>query len=107
AFCDHYEPMWAGATYEQEVARVDRWHQDYPAMAAKHHDADGCHPKHSFFYPEEEYREEHLNKLVDLCTRGFGEIEIHLHHDNDTAAGLSEKITRFLRTLDEKHGAVT
>ena len=61
---------------------------------------------HTFFYPEEEYREEHLEKISALCSKGFGEIEVHLHHDNDTAEGLAEKISGFLQTLDEKHHAV-
>jgi len=106
AFCDHFEPKWGNASYEKEVERVVRWCKDYPDMAAKHKDADGNHPKHSFFYPQEEYRKEHLDDLVQLCRSGFGEIEIHLHHDNDTAAGLREKITEFLRDLVVTHNAV-
>lgn len=106
AFCDHFEPQWGGADYETESQRVDRWCEEYPKLAAKHRDADGCPPRHSFFYPEEEYREEHLARLADLCRDGFGEIEIHLHHDRDTAEGLRDKITGFLDTLDTTHGAV-
>ena len=55
AFCDHFEPRWGGADPEKEDARVDRWCKEYPQIAQKHQDADGCYPKHSFFYPEEEY----------------------------------------------------
>ena len=57
----------------------------YRAMASRHRDADDRHPQHGFFYPEEEYVEEHLDKIAALCADGFGEIEIHLHHDDDTA----------------------
>lgn len=103
AFCDHYEPAWGRPSYETEVKRVDRWLHEYPLVANKHVDADGCRPKHSFFYPEEEYRPEHLNKIVELCRGGYGEIEVHLHHDHDTADGLKEKINGFLKVLDEKH----
>lgn len=106
AFCDHYEPRWGGAEYASECERVDRWCREYPELARRHRDADGCFPRHSFFYPEEEYREEHLSKLAAICQQGFGEIEIHLHHDNDTAEGLSDKISNFLATLDRNHGAV-
>ena len=105
AFCDHFEPRWGNANYDDEVKRVDRWCIDYPKLADRHKDADGNVPKHSFFYPEEEYRQEHLEKLSDLCQKKYGEIEIHLHHDNDTAEGLREKIESFLNTLDEMHGA--
>ncbi len=61
----------------------------YPVVAGRHKDSDGLHPRHAFFYPEEEYEKAHLEKLSSLCRRGFGEIEIHLHHDNDTAETLS------------------
>ena len=106
-FTDHYEPMWANPTYEQEVERVDRWIRDYPKLAGKHRDADGCYPKHSFFYPEEEYRKEHLDAIAGLCSKGYGEIEIHLHHEDDTEANLREKLHRFTTTLLEKHGAMS
>lgn len=106
AFVDHYEPMWGkDIPYEQECARVDRWYQDYPKAAGKFKDADGCYPKHSFFYPEEEYRKEHLDKITELCAQGYGEIEVHLHHDNDTSENLRETLERFTETLHVNHGA--
>lgn len=105
-FVDHYEPQWGKASPEQEHARVARWCCEYPAMASRHADAEGRPPQHTFFYPEEEYRPEHLENLARLCEQGYGEVEIHLHHDNDTADGLREKLSRFLRTLDEQHGLV-
>lgn len=83
-FVDHYEPGWASPSYETECKRVARWRQDYPKLCEGLRDADGRAPIHSFFYPEEEYRREHLDALVDLCRMGLGEIEIHLHHDHDT-----------------------
>jgi len=106
AFCDHFEPGWHNANLEVQTKRVDRWCIEYPELARRHRDADGCFPKHSFFYPEEEYEQSHLEKLADLCSEGFGEIEIHLHHDNDTADGLRSKLHGFLKVLDEKHHAV-
>ncbi|MDP7592871.1 MAG: hypothetical protein QF552_09300 [Litorilituus sp.] len=105
-FVDHYEPMWGkNISYEQECARVDRWYQDYPKVAMKFKDADGCYPKHTFFYPEEEYRKEHLDKITELCQQGLGEIEIHLHHDNDTSENLRNTLEGFTELLHENHGA--
>lgn len=106
-FVDHFEPRWNDADYAAEIRRVDRWADGYPRLAKKHKDADGCHPKHCFYYPEEEYRKEHLNKIEELCRQGFGEIEIHLHHENDTEAGLREKLSRFTRSLHDTHGALS
>lgn len=106
-FVDHYEPQWKNRNnIELERERVDRWFKDYPLMAEQHKDADGCMPKHCFFYPEEEYRHEHLAKLSDMCFRGFGEIEIHLHHDDDTAENFSTVMTNFANTLHNDHGAL-
>jgi hypothetical protein len=106
SFVDHFEPQWARPTYEVEVERVRRWREGYRALASRHVDADGVHPQHTFFYPEEEYRPEHLDAIADLCREGFGEIEVHLHHDNDTEAGLREKIERFVKILHDRHGAL-
>ncbi|MDE2400757.1 MAG: hypothetical protein KGL90_03735 [Burkholderiales bacterium] len=105
-FVDHFEPAWASPTYETECARVARWRQSYPALCAGRKDADGRSPVHSFFYPEEEYRPEHLQPLVELCRMGLGEIEIHLHHDKDTEQGLREKLRRFTELLARDHGAL-
>lgn len=106
-FVDHYEPKWRNPAYETEIARVKAWTERYPALASRHVDADGVHPQHSFFYPEEEYRPEHLAAIEKMCSDGFGEIEVHLHHDNDTEAGLREKITRFVKVLSQTHGALS
>lgn len=105
-FVDHYEPQWQKPSYEVECQRVARWRQEYPEICAGHKDADGRPPVHSFFYPEEEYRPEHLRALTELCQMGLGEIEIHLHHDNDTEAGLREKLRRFTNLLAREHGAL-
>lgn len=105
-FVDHYEPAWEQPTYETECVRVARWREGYPKLCEGHRDADGRAPIHTFFYPEEEYRPEHLDALVDLCRMGLGEIEIHLHHDNDTEAGLREKLQRFTELLAARHDAL-
>jgi hypothetical protein len=105
-FVDHYEPAWEQPSYAKECERVARWHEEYPKLCTGHRDADGRGPIHTFFYPEEEYRPEHLDALVDLCRMGLSEIEIHLHHDNDTEAGLREKLRRFTELLASRHDAL-
>lgn len=106
-FVDHYEPQWKNPdNIELERQRVDRWFEQYPTMAEQFKDADGCSPKHTFFYPEEEYRQEHLAKLSDMCYRGYGEIEIHLHHENDTSNNLTQSLASFAKKLHENHGAL-
>ena len=106
AFCDHYEPLWGKATPEVGRARVKRWVEDYPRMAAPFRDASGRPPRHSFFFPGEEYRPEFLDGLATLAKGGFGEVEVHLHHDNDTAATLRPQLVQTLTDL-ARHGHIS
>jgi hypothetical protein len=106
AFVDHFEPMYGRPDYATECARVARWRQDYPKLCAGLQDADGRAPIHTFFYPQEEYRPEHIEPLVELSRMGLGEIEVHLHHDHDTEAGLREKLREFTRVLADRHDAL-
>lgn len=103
AFCDHYEPLWRTADRELGARRVQLWVDRYPALAERFRDADGFAPRHSFFFPGEEYAPGYLDGLAKLAARGFGEVELHLHHDGDDAAALREKIDEYLR-LYAQHG---
>ncbi|HUH30756.1 MAG TPA: hypothetical protein VLZ55_05270 [Rhodanobacter sp.] len=106
-FVDHFEPAWGKVDLATQRQRVDRWCRDYRALASSHRDASGRPPQHTFFYPEEEYLEEHLQKLAALCAEGYGEIEIHLHHDDDTEANFRTTIDRFNELLRARHGALS
>jgi hypothetical protein len=101
---DHYEPKLGKAPREVADRRVETWVRDYPRLFGPFGDSDGRPPRHTFFFPQEEYEPAHLNALAELCRRGFGEVEVHLHHDNDTAAGLRDKLLSFKQTLAERHG---
>jgi hypothetical protein len=101
---DHYEPKDGGAPPEVSRARVRRWLEEYPRQFDRFRDSDGRTPRHTFFYAAEEYEAEYLDALAELCRAGFGEVEIHLHHDGDTAAGLRDKLLHFKELLAERHG---
>jgi len=103
AFCDHFEPMWKNQDWDRGAERVRAWHHGYPVMAGPFRDADGRPPRHSFFFPGEEYAPGYLDALASLAGRGYGEVELHLHHDGDTAAGLRGSIEAYL-ALFAKHG---
>jgi hypothetical protein len=105
-FVDHFEPMHGHVDIDRQRARVDTWCHGYRELAGRHRDADGRPPQHCFFYPEEEYLEEHLDKITALCADGFGEIEVHLHHDNDNEPNFRDTIGRFKHLLNERHGAL-
>ncbi|HYG78529.1 MAG TPA: hypothetical protein VEK08_26255 [Planctomycetota bacterium] len=102
-FADHYEPLWAGADVRTGLERVQRWVREYPPLVDSFRDSDGRPAQHSFFFPAEEYRPEFLNLLQGLCSRGYGDVEVHLHHDNDTPANFCETIEQFIEKL-QGHG---
>jgi len=101
--CDHFEPGWGRPGLAVERRRVDIWLDRYPVLARRFTDAAGRHPQHTFFYPAEEYRHEHLEKLARICADGWGEVEIHLHHDRATPAQMSAQIEEFKERL-RSHG---
>jgi hypothetical protein len=103
AFCDHYEPLHGGADHATGEARVRAWREGYPRLADQFRDADGRPPRHSFFFPGEEYAPSYLDQLGELARRGYGEVEVHLHHDGDTAASLRRKLSQTVRRFME-HG---
>lgn len=102
--CDHYEPMVGGAPLHVQRERVDRWVREYPRSVAGVRDSRGRPPQHMFFYPAEEYNPEHVEKIAALCRQDLGEVEIHLHHDNDTADHLRETLEGFKERLFHEHG---
>jgi hypothetical protein len=103
AFCDHYEPLWGGATEADGKRRVARWVEDYPRLAAEFRDADGKPPRHTFFFPGEQYTPGYLDSLATIARAGLGEVELHLHHDGDDAPKLSSDIRAYLTRYAE-HG---
>ncbi len=102
-FCDHWEPLWNEVSDDVGSARVEAWRTGYPALASRYRDADGVHPQHSFFFPGEQYRAGWIDALAELSAGGFGEVELHLHHDGDTRATLERDLKRYLAEL-ARHG---
>jgi hypothetical protein len=106
AVCDHFEPLWRDAGPPQGRARVRTWSEGYPASFGAFRDADGRPPRHTFFYPGEQYAPDYLEPLADLARRGFGEVEVHLHHDRDTPDGLRASLDRAISDYS-RHGHVS
>lgn len=104
AVCDHYEPKWQRPGVATERERVQRWRKNLPAVMSDFRDSDGRSPKHTFFYPAEEYEREYLDVLRELTDAGLGDVEIHLHHDNDTADNLRRELIAFAELLHRQHG---
>jgi hypothetical protein len=101
---DHFEPKAGHASPETARARVARWVQDYPRQFGRFRDSDGRPPRYTFFYPIEEYEPDYLDALAGLCRAGFGEVEVHLHHRDDTPENLRAQLVTFRDLLMHRHG---
>ncbi len=104
AICDHWEPECYGASHAKALERVQRWVYEYPKAFSQFRDCNGRPPQHTFFYPQDEYRPEYLDEIAQLCAEGFGDVDVHLHHDHDTSDQFREKLEAFKETLFHRHG---
>jgi len=104
AVCDHWEPRCYGASDAQAIERVQRWREEYPRLFEQFTDVNGRSPQHTFFFPEDEYRPEYLDGIRPLIDDGFGDVDVHLHHHDDTEQQLRDKLEAFRETLYHRHG---
>lgn len=108
AVCDHFEPLSPGAsqTLETGDTRVKRWLNEWPKIAAQFKDSDGRHPRHSIFYPAEEPErpDRYIPMVKPLIEEGWAEVEVHLHHRNDTAENLHKTLSDFRDFLFHEQG---
>jgi hypothetical protein len=95
---DHYEPQVGRPPRPTARARVEDWLQRYPQIASRHRDAVGRAPAHSFFYPWDEFDDWEFARLAELCAAGYGELDVHLHHCDDTDDTLRCKLREAVMT---------
>jgi hypothetical protein len=101
---DHYEPYWHDADRATATARVGRWVEQWPRIAARHRDSHGRPPRYSFFYPEEEYDADLIDMLGTIREAGTGDVEVHIHHDGEGEADFRQRMAAFVATLRRRHG---
>jgi len=105
AITDHYEPAGMGASLETALGCVARWRDKWPRIADDApRDASGQRPQYSFFYPQEEYRRDLLDGIAEIVRLGVGDVEVHLHHENEQRDSFIRKVTEFCRRLTDDHG---
>ncbi len=97
AICDHFDFGSSGEYKEGEEQILDLWEKKYPPLSDKHKDSNGVNLQHTWFFPFHYDRKNYVERLVKLCQQGYGEIEMHLHHDHtepfpDTSETLRKKI---------------
>jgi hypothetical protein len=115
-FCvaDHFEPfdrtimpdgrITGGVSDSDALRLVKEWCTEYRDALGEFRDADGMPPRHTFFYPWDEYDEGCVENLASFCRAGYGEVEIHLHHRNDSEKGVRQKLIACRDTYAEQHG---
>lgn len=105
AIADHYEPLGMGASLSTARNRVAQWRDLWPQIAElSPRDAGGQRPQYTFFYPQEEYQREILDGLAEIRRLSVGDVEVHLHHENETPDSFSRKVTEYCRRLTDDHG---
>lgn len=102
AVCDHFEPF-HDTDKTGALRAMEDWERHWPAMVDAHRDSSGRGPRHTFFYPIEQYDSEVIERLANLCARTGSEVEVHLHHENDTADTLKQKLLEGIGKL-ASHG---
>lgn len=83
--------------------RLDAWMNRYPTLADAHQDSDGFHPQHSWFYALDLMHEHEIQALGELVDAGYGEIELHWHHDHDDADSFARKLREGMKIF-HRHG---
>jgi hypothetical protein len=106
ALCDHFEPLHGeGTSLVTGLERVARWREQYPRLAKRFRDASGRHPRHSFFFPGEQYDPTLIEPIAEMVQMGLGEVEVHLHHESDTRQSLRSSLEKTVGAL-ATHGVV-
>ena len=101
---DHFEP-YGKTTLDNAHERLCIWEKRWPRIAENApRDAEGKAPCFTFFYPQEEYDRGLLDRVAAMTRTGTTDVEIHIHHFEETAAGFVEKMETFKRQLHEDHG---
>ena len=72
--CDHFEPFQA-TDKNGALDRLKSWNERFPPLIREFQDADGTSPRHTFFYPIEQYDRDVINELERLCDACDGEVE--------------------------------
>lgn len=89
--CDHFEPLHA-TDKAGALERTGFWNERLPQLSAEFEETMGSPLRWSFFYPIEQYDADIVEDIAKLCRKGCGEVEVHLHHDNDSDEHMAEAL---------------
>jgi hypothetical protein len=98
---DHYEPGWG-----KDVIKInEEWLRKYCLLADRHKDGKGRPLQHTWFYPMEQFNDRVMADLSEMARRGYGEVELHWHHSNDTSESCESKLKEGIRKFN-RYGAL-
>ena len=92
--CDHWEP----GSGQAGIRKAARWLERYKPIADRYHDTQGRRFQYTWFYPIDNMEPAVLRLLARAASEGYGEIEVHWHHNHrseeafcaDLQAGLAQ-----------------
>ena len=91
AVCDHFEPF-HHTDKKGALERLRDWNTRFPLLTKEFRDSTGHPPKQTFFYPIEQYDSDLLEEIAQLCQNTGSEVEIHLHHHDDTEESFRDSL---------------
>ena len=103
--CDHYEPLAGGRVdLNRAFQRVAQWRTTWPEIASRHRDSVGKPAQYTFFYPQEDYREELIEPLAEMARMSIADVEVHIHHDGEGEKDFVDRMRGFIDVLANRHG---
>ncbi len=104
AVADHFEPFREGCVASEARKLTRDWLAQYRQLMASFRDADGYPPRHTFFYPGDDYDHDCVAAIADFCREGWGETEVQLHHRHDSSESLLDSLDAYRDCLHNEHG---
>lgn len=101
-FVDHYEP----GRGEKGVKKNAEWLARYRELADRHRDSYGRKPQHTWFYAYDHHNDRAVADISRAVYEGYGELEFHWHHGEDSNEGFAVKIDEALDWF-ASYGAMT
>jgi len=90
--CDHWEP----GQGDEALKTADQWLNNLEEVAKRHSDSSGRPFQYSWFYPIDNFDDRVIERVAVTARRGFGEIEVHWHHNHPGGTGFREDLHQAL-----------
>ena len=104
AIADHFEPHSGGINHGGRPGTRRELGSRLPSRTRCVSGRRWLSPTSYVFLPDGRLRSRTSRYPRRFCRQGFGEVEIHLHHDGDTAENLRETLENAVRIFSGRHG---